>query len=61
MTSDDVKYPKWRHFRKTAIIQKIKKFLHKNFRIDILYDIKSFKSVFLMIEPQIPTLRQKRR
>ena len=30
----------------------------KNFRNDILYDIQSFKSVFLMREPRIPTFRQ---
>ena len=41
-------------------MQEIKKFLLKNFRKDILYDIKSFKGVFLMREPRIPTLRQKK-
>ena len=43
---------------KRAIIQEIEKFLLTNFINDILYDIKSSKSVFLTGEPRIPTLRQ---
>ena len=39
--------------------RKLKKKLLKNFRNDILNDIKSFKSVFFMSEPRITTLRQK--
>ena len=40
-------------------MQEIKKILLKNFRKDILYDIKSFGSVFLMREPRVLMLRQK--
>ena len=43
---------------KRAIIQEIEKFLLTNFINDILYDIKSSKSVFFTGVPRIPTLRR---
>ena len=42
---------------KRAIIQEIEKFLLTIFINDILYDIKSSKSVFFTGEPRIPTLK----